>query len=204
MDTLFGPTLNPDAFASPFDDVVEDFVEKGRVLYESLVDHMRPQWKQRPLEILIVDNPSLDARANHYADRDQICIFRGALELIYGNILGLLSTPTFFPAMGDIKNEVRPQNLPGGRFPRVPLLKNISDADQRTSLFFPNDQTRMTVAQILAELALEFLIYHEIGHIVGGHLEILRKSFRLTTIAEFQHAVKPDDCTFQHLLECDA
>lgn len=205
MDTQFGPTLSPDAFESPFDEIVADFVEKGRVLHESLTAHMRPQWKQRPLEILIADNALLNACATDHSGCDRICIFRGALEQISGTILGLLSTPAFFRAIGDIKKEARPQNLPGGRFPPVPLLKNVSDADPLTPLFFPNDQTRMTVAQVLTELALEFLIYHEIGHVVGGHLDIPRDSHRLSTIAEFQYAInKPGDSALQHVLECDA
>lgn len=204
MDIQFGPALNPDAFKSPFDDIVADFLEKGHVLHQLLTDHMRTQWRQRPLEILIVDNTSLNAFATNHADCDCICVFRGALEHIYGTILGLLSTPIFFPKIGDVNNEVHPENLPGGRFPPVLLLRNISDADLKTPLFFPNDQTRVTLALVLTELALEFLIYHEIGHVVGGHLDISRYGTHTATIAEFQHAVRPDGCTFQHLLECDA
>ncbi len=204
MDTQFGPTLNPDAFEPPFDDIVADFVDNGRVLHDSLADHMRPEWQRRPLEILIVDDASLNACANDHSGCDRIFIFRGALEHIYGTILGLLSTPAFFPMIGDVSNEVRPANLPGGRFPPVPLLRNNPDADRNAPLFFPNDQTRMTAAQVLAELALEFLIYHEIGHIVGGHLEIPRNGGSVATIAEFQQPAKPDDATFQYLLECDA
>lgn len=204
MDTQFESTLNPEAFEPPFDEIVADFVEKGRVLHGSLIEHMRPEWQHRSLEILIVDDASLNACATHHSGCDRIYIFRGSLEHIYGTILGLLSTPTFFPTIGDVNNEVRPENLPAGRFPPVPLLKNVSDADRNTRLFFPNDQTRMTLAQVLAELALEFLIYHEIGHIVGGHLEIPRNGDHVATITEFQQKAKPDDATFQHLLECDA
>ena len=174
MDTQYGPTLSAAAFEPPFDDIVAKFVEKGRLLHASLEEHMLPKWKQRPFEILIIDNEALDARITNHAGRDRICIFHGAFEHIYGCIHGLLSTPTFFPAIGNIRNEVRPQNLPGGRFPRLPLLRNASDADQRIPLFFPKDQARMMVADVLATLSLEFVIFHEIGHIVGGHLEIPR------------------------------
>ncbi len=204
MDTQFGPVLNADAFEPPFDEIVADFVEEGRVLHESLTDHMQPQWKHQSLEILIVDDASLNACVTDHSGCDRIYIFRGAVEHTYGTILGLLSTPTFFPTIGDVNNEVRPENLPGGRFPRVSLLKNASDVDRNTPRFFPSDQTRMTLARVLAELALEFLIYHEIGHIVGGHLEIPRNGGAVATIAEFQQPATPADCIFQHLLECDA
>ncbi len=205
MDTQYGPTLSAAAFEPPFDDIVAKFVEKGRLLHASLEEHMLPKWKQRPFEILIIDNEALDARITNHAGRDRICIFHGAFEHIYGCIHGLLSTPTFFPAIGNIRNEVRPQNLPGGRFPRLPLLRNASDADQRIPLFFPKDQARMMVADVLATLSLEFVIFHEIGHIVGGHLEIPRNGRALSTISEFQYAInEPSDSTFQQVLECDA
>lgn len=204
MDTRFGPTLNPDAFHPPFDKIVADFVEKGRVLHESLADHMRPEWKIRPLEILIVDDESLNACATDHSGSDRIYVFRGALQHIYGTILGLLSTPTFFPTIGDVNGEVRPDNLPDGRFPPVPLLKSVSDADRNTPLFLPKAQTRVTLANVLADLALEFLIYHEIGHVVGGHLEIPRNGGRVSAISEFQQPAKTDSLTLQHVLELDA
>jgi hypothetical protein len=120
-------------------------------------------------------------------------------------MLGLLSTPTFFPAIGDVRTEVRPQKLPGKRFPPVPFLRNACEADHPTYVFLPNDQTRVNAAMLLTEVALEFVIFHEIGHIVGGHLEIPRKGRCLSAIAEFQHAInEPGNSTFQHVLECDA
>src|SRR5438552_1554955 len=95
MITLYGPTLNCDQFRSPFDEVVEELVEKRRLLHESFREHMQPQWKHRLLDIIIVDNPDLNAYAAYHDDRNRIYIFRGVLESIYGNILGLLSTPAF-------------------------------------------------------------------------------------------------------------
>lgn len=205
MDTQFGDTLNPDDLRPPFDKIVNDLIQEGQVLHESLTEFMLPQWQHRPLEILIIDDPSLDARATEHADFDRIYIFRGALEQVYGNILGLLSTPDFFPSIGDVNVEETPRNLPDGGFPQVPLLRDNSDADNHDPVFFPSDQQRRDVAQILAELALEFLLYHEIGHIVGGHLELLKARQGLAMISEFAHPVhKSEDLLLRHVLECDA
>jgi hypothetical protein len=82
IHTPLGIILGPDRIRSPFDNVVEDLVQKGGVLYESLRDCMQPQWQNRLFEILIVDDPDLDARATDHAGRDRICIFRGAVERI--------------------------------------------------------------------------------------------------------------------------
>ena len=102
MNTPYGPTLNPDQFVPPFDEIVGELLQKGHALHQSLRDHMKPQWKDRSLKILIVDNANLDARTTVHAGSDYICIFRGAVETIYGNILGLLSVPAFLPAVGNI------------------------------------------------------------------------------------------------------
>ncbi len=166
---------------------------------------MRPQWKQRALEILIVDDPSLNACVTYDDDRDRISISRGAFEHIYGTILGLLGAPAFFPAIGKAELETPPQNLPAQGFPQVPLLRDASNGEVDTRVRFPNDETRMTAVPILADLALEFLVYHEIGHIVGGHLEIPQGNQRLPTISEFKQATDDtDDHTLRHVLECDA
>jgi hypothetical protein len=63
----------------------------------------------------------------------------------------------------------------------------------------------MTVAEILAKLALEFLVYHEIGHIMGGHLEIQRTISGSCRISEFERPVNEwDEWALGHVLECDA
>jgi len=205
MHTLDGPTLNPDQFQSPFDEAINDLVEKGHVLHTSLQDYMRPRWKHRPLEILIIDNPELYAYAMDCADRDRICVFRGTFERLYGTILGLLSTPTFLPMIGDVRLEVAPQDLPAGGFRPIPLLRNSSNADRQSPFFFPNDQQRMILAEILIGLALAFLVYHEMGHILGGHLEFPLTNAALSTISEFAQPVnEPDTYALRHVLECDA
>lgn len=201
MDTQFGPIREPDVF----DEIVADVVEKGHALHGPLKQRMQAEWKNRPLDILIVDNPSLGAWADSDAARDYIYIHSGAIEVIYGTMLGLLSTPMFFPGIGDFKNEVRPRSIPDGEFPRISLLEITHGIEQNTHQLFPKNQTRTMLAQVMAELALEFLIYHEIGHIMGGHLEILRSSNHFASITEVQYAFnKPEDSSLRHVLECDA
>jgi hypothetical protein len=205
MYTRFGPSLNPDEFTPPFDEVVEELVQKGRSLHELLRDYMQPRWKNRSLKVIVVDSSELNAYAAADGHHDSIYIFRGTLERLYGTILGLLSTPSFLPAIGSIHVEVVPENLPANGFPPVPLLRNASNADECTPVFFPNDQTRMDVGAMMVDLALEFLIYHEIGHVVGGHLEIPRSSASPSTISEFARPVNESDaCIPEQVLECDA
>ncbi len=180
-------------------------MECGSVLHTSLQEHMYARWKNRPVDILFIENPALNACAQPNGSRDRICIFSGAVEGIYGTILGLLSSPEFFPDVGNISAEVTPNISPNTGFPRIPLLADTSCSAADGSIYYPNDQTRVTAALILAELALEFLIYHEIGHVVGGHLELIQNGQCPNAISEFENEKSDlNDRKLRQVFECDA
>jgi hypothetical protein len=68
-------------------------------------------------------------------------------------------------------------------------------------IVIPRDPLRQTVAMMLASIALEFLVFHEVGHVVAGHLEI-----------ESTGSIREYECGEAHInshaldrvLECDA
>jgi hypothetical protein len=201
MITEHGTVLNFDQFRPPFDEIAREFVEKGQNLYESLRPHMKPAWKSRPLTVFIVDNPQLNAIADCSGDSDCIYIFRGVLEKLYGTLLGLLSIPEFLPWLGNANGEDARHIIPADGFTAIPLLLSASEIEGPA--LFPSDEKRRMVAEWLAELALEFLIYHELGHVIGGHLEIRKDGF--LPISEFvQFIPKSDGCHLSHVLEWDA
>jgi hypothetical protein len=201
MITQHGTVLNFDQFRPPSDEIARELLEKGQDLYESLRPHMKPAWRSRPLAVLIVDNPRLNAIANCSGDSDCIYIFRGVLEKLYGNLLGLLTIPEFLPWLGNTNGETARPIIPADGFTAIPLLLSASEA--AGPILFPSDEKRRMVAICLAELGLEFLIYHELGHVVGGHLEISKDG--LLPISEFAQSVpKSNDCHLSHVLEWDA
>ncbi len=203
MDTEYGNVLSSDQFRSPFDEVVKELLETGHVFHSSLRDYTKPQWRNRALRILLIDNPTLNAIARDAGDRDEIYIFRGAIEQLYGTILGLMSVPTFLPDVGNVGIEIMPK-LADCSFTPVPLLRDRES--EHASLLFPNDQMRMNVATVLINLALEFLVYHELGHIFGGHLEIVRSDATPAVIQEFSYDLnQPTEAQLcRRILEADA
>jgi hypothetical protein len=204
MQTPYGQALHPTSFRPPFDEVIRELLDKAHLLYDSLRGHMRPPWKDRCLQVSIVDNRDFNAYTSKNTDSDRIYIFRGSIEGLYGTFLGLLSTPIFMPAMGNALMETMPPELGTGGFPPINLVRGVAQLDDATALI-PNDQDRIVIADMLVELALEFLLYHEIGHILGGHLEIPSRGEDTLAIAEA--ADTPDalgGSVSRAIKECDA
>lgn len=205
MDTQFGRAISTNEFEEPFQGILDNVLDKVRLLYDSLREYMRRPWGTRPLEIVIVDNPSLNAVVTVQNGADRIYLFRGAVERIHGTMLGLLSSPRFIPEVGDAKAEVQPTELNDAGFPPMPLIRRDSDHLAPMGVYIPNDDTRGVFAQMLADVALEFLMFHELGHIAAGHLELCGAYGIDMPITEFKRAFaesEPD--TLSHVLECDA
>ena len=197
--------MRTEEFEAPYRAILDHMLDAGATCYESLRAHMRKPWNARPLEIHIVDDPRLNAVATSCDGTFLIHVFRGAVERIYGTMYGLLSCPTFLSTIGDARREARPEHMTGSGFPPFPLLRVTGPPPTSTDLVIPQDPLRQTVAMHLATVALEFLLYHEIGHIVAGHLEIRSARGLDASISERHNALGQDQASeLLRVLECDA
>jgi hypothetical protein len=93
--------------------------------------------------------------------------------------------------------------MPSGGFPRVPILRRVSaDVHRASTDSVPKDEKRILFADVLVQLALEFLVFHEIGHILGGHLETISGKDRSSEISELAQIGGYE--SLRKVLECDA
>jgi len=193
--------MRPDEFPSPFSDIFAELLTDGHLLYEGLRAQMSPPFCNKSLTIEIIDDVELDARAGPSDDGNYVIRFnRGALQHTYGTALGLCCCPGFLPSVGNAAGEVSP-NLPDGRFPPIPL----TDQDNDRNVLIPRDQVRGTVAHLLADIAVYFMLYHEIGHIVAGHSEVAVAAGGIPMISEYHVADRKDaGIPLSHAIECDA
>ncbi len=190
--------LRPEEFEGVFRTLFVNVVEQCRNLYEPLRQHLKPPWHDRELIIRIIDNSELNAAASSDSSADYITVNLGAVERIFGTAYGLLSTPSFLPNVGNAAAENKPQTLFNG-FPPMPLVRT-SRPPAVIATRIPNDPTRLLIAMHLAELAIEFLLFHEIGHVVGGHLEFIGHN-TLMELDSTRHLQGP---SMSQILECDA
>lgn len=112
----------------------------------------------------------------------------------------LLRTPSFMPGLGDAASEQRYRESSQ----RIPLSLPIGLGVEQaivtiTGLSRPRDPQRATAAVLLTELAVAFSAYHELAHIVLGHVDAHRRASgraRLLEVAERE----PGLCTVDRRL----
>lgn len=204
MGLKIGTPVTASDFQKPFRQILDDLVEMGYTLYESFRPYMRKSFDQCGFEINITDRPELNACTTTCNDTYKVHVFRGAVEHIFGTMLGLLSCPTFLPEIGNAAREVTP-SICGGAFLPMPLLRNVAAHHTQVDVPIPSDSVRTTIAHLLSTIALDFLLSHEIGHIIAGHHEILHSFGMNTTISEYQSGRGPTErYALRQVLECDA
>ena len=153
-----GPAMPLADFESPFDSICNDIIEVGNTLYESLRPHMRGRWGDCPLSIEFIDSPQLNAIATVDDGQYRICIFRGAVEHIYGAMYGLMSCPSFLPAIGNAKGETPPPFFPESGFCPIPISQ-AAPLYTGVEIVIPIDPLRQTVAMLLASIASGFSVW---------------------------------------------
>ncbi len=194
-----------DDLEEPFRATISGLVERTYATYDSLREYMQSPWRGRPLDIQIVDDAALNAAVTGDGNADHIRINRGALEQTFGTMLGLFSSQAFLPEVGDPTAEETPTDLADSGFPALPLVRSCDPDTGQRAVLIPQDKRRASIAIALGELALEFLLFHEVGHVVGGHLELLKAYGSRGFISELgQRSSAPGELIFSHVLECDA
>jgi hypothetical protein len=196
LEGRFDPTTLDDVFAARFahlSNLAEEWWRASR-------QHFTPGWEGRDLEIVFVRSMRVSAMATKTAEADYVLISRGAIASIYGTMSGLMSTPSFMPSVGVASAEVSPNVPLTNGFPPMPLLTKEHD-ETTVSFYHPSDPARGAFGTMLADNALHFLLWHELGHILAGHLEWMEKLglAALVSIADTDGGM-PD----RHVLECDA
>lgn len=199
----WGGVFDPSVLEDGFGELLTELVDSANSLVDGLRRHMRAPWATRPLHIAFVRSEEVNACVKEGKDADYILITIGTVGKIYGTMFGMLSTPSFLPRIGNSDREDAPNSALVDGFPPMPLQG--ADGNISAKFYLPADQTRVTFAMQLSSMALHFLLYHEIGHIAAGHLELRKNQGFPTAISEFGTAASQDAALPPfHVLECDA
>ena len=112
-----------------------------------------------------------------------------------------MSHPKFLPEIGDPSAENASSDWAIRGFPVMPLLRADNES-QKVETLIPKDPQRLLLAFSLADFAIEFLLFHEMGHLLGGHCDTTRSP---AYISERDQAdIQLKDLPFRQIMECEA
>jgi hypothetical protein len=156
-----------------------DFQRDRARTYLSSVRNVRPELP--PIHFDFVNSFTLNARACRF--KGEYCIgINSGVVLLFGFLFGhFLSDREVLTDIGNPSEE-----LPNP--PRLPLL--IFDAAKMIEAgavpVSPVNKLRFGYSRLLLEMAFDFLVSHEVCHIVNGHVDYLSNVEGVAFLAEFE------------------
>jgi hypothetical protein len=138
------------------------------------------------LHCCLVNSLNLNAYAFKSEDFYFIGLNAGSVLVIEDAFSTLLSHPSVLPEVGNVSAEAKAfDEIPAG-FPIVNAL-SLNDpvaTGRRCNRYAPKDPIRWHYAQCLTNCALDFLMRHELGHILYGHVDYLERTGQRALLPE--------------------
>lgn len=165
-------------------------VDSARLAAERVVQAPLPQIRARMLRSI-----NLGAEALRVKDGYEVRLSVALPAIIHFAFNCLLRTPECMYGVGDAEAEQRYRDA-SDRIPlSLPRGVGIEHAIVTISgLSRPRDEHRAATAALLTELAIAYSAYHELAHVLLGHVDALARSngrARLLEMAETEHLSVP-------------
>jgi hypothetical protein len=143
--------------------------------------------KMYPVHFGYVESFHINAFAFTSQNYGFVAVYSGAITALYRFFTNMLASARFLKRIGNPDLE---EEWTG--YPHVPL---------RT----PKDPRRAMFSGLLITCAIDFLFWHEIAHIMNGHVDFLNATTGLTTLAELTGTVLSEENNLtRQSLEMDA
>ena len=141
---------------------------------KSLIDfHLKRYVNPPKVNFAYLDNYKLGAVAGKGSKNKEFYIgmYFGSAHVMRSLFNKLLCSPNVLPWIGNISME---QSIKFGNPFEITMLMTKDFLDDNPDIrVAPNDPTRRDAARVLTNLAMQFLLMHELGHIVLGHLYLI-------------------------------
>jgi len=144
-----------------------DFVSAKHIM-NSMIGFVRNKYSNLPeIHLDFIDNPSLNAAAALYKGSYYIGINAGTFFLIADLFMKVMSCKSVFPEIGDILLEIDEEKKISASLTFSGLFYN---SDIGTAFSEPRDKLRLEHCYYYQSITLEYLVLHELGHIIRGHV----------------------------------
>lgn len=152
---------------------IEQFGEGNMLQYFKMeIEHILNQINGlKAYKICFSDNKSFNAKVRIDGKMKTIEINIGVIMFIYHLSFLVMMNEKFFPGLGEGET-MNQTNIYDFELPKIELRE---DKFKEINFYSgPSDPKRAAVAQVIAMFGTEFVLFHEMGHILGGHLEYIK------------------------------
>jgi hypothetical protein len=150
-----------------------------------------------------INNSSLNACAAKMEGRYFIGINIGTFFIISDLFFRMLATKNILTQYGDVSNEDDVKKIFNAQITDTNILFIAKDPNEAVA---PKNIIRHHLAQVLTSFAIKFLVMHEYGHIIFGHLDYLENKTKNCYWNEIDEIKNENelDSLFSQTLEMDA
>ncbi len=158
--------------------IIEEYYEKSKGIFKGVSKQMKT--KDIVVEICMTDSLSIDIFVSPLKQKNNylLGISYGTFANLYACFAGLMAHPGVLPHIGNPQNtHCRYDFVDYGLMDFTyehDAIREYTPVSEGIPLWhYPKDEERILYALLLLDMALQFILYHEWGHIIGGHLSFL-------------------------------
>lgn len=153
------------------------------VMERTWTESLRPYvvadfWVNRPICGSFVDSPEVNACAIPGDKADHVFLYSGLVGRLLGYAWALCATREFLPNVGEASKEQALSQT--HQF----FSQHLDIKTGENLHVLPRCPIRGLIASLAVQFALQIALYHEIGHILGGHFALMAEGARVTGIDE--------------------
>lgn len=161
--------------------------------------------KSKDYKICFTNSKKYNAKVRFDNSQKIIEINIGVIMLIYHISFIIMMNETFFPELGKEETTVqmRIEDF------ELPIIELRDDGFKEINFYTgPSNPNRVAVAQVIAMFGVEFVVFHEMGHVLGGHLEYIKDTLGIHELlaqgSELEISKKAKDDIMYQTIEMDA
>jgi len=153
------------------------------------------------IKVCLINNSEMNATIKKYGDTYYIGVFAGTFLVLDNLFMRMLAHPGLFQEFGNVGVEKEPEKVY-----EIRTSDYVHVYDLMEGMIYPQDVDRVLVANELKTLVVNFIMYHEYGHIMNGHYDYVHALHAYAFSESPVPGVEPPalDSVFSQVCELDA
>lgn len=185
---------------APNDSLDNDYLQRATSIVALHCTDRKIKSNLLPIDIGIIDNIGLNAVATIRGDRAFIGIYRGIYRYMFSLFHRMLAHKKVLDWIGSPSGETLDDE---DQLSVIPIDVVEFDALDASGARLPVDPNRTEYAKALTDIAFDFIVLHELGHLLNGHVALVQERFASKGIDE-QSPPAGLDPLLSQTLEMDA